>query len=68
MVGFSGILGTGQVEDCKMVKDKLRDGKNCEYVKMIRDIGTKFDDYSISQKIRQIILHWVCELTEEGFF
>ena len=49
MVGFSGILGTGQVEDCKMVKDKLRDGKNCEYVKMIRDIGTKFDDYSINQ-------------------
>ena len=27
MVGFSGILGTGQVEDQKMMKDKLRDGK-----------------------------------------
>ena len=26
MVGFSGILGTGQVEDQKMVKDKLIDG------------------------------------------
>ena len=39
-----------------------------QLIKMIRDIGTKFDDYSISQKIRQIILHWVCELTEEGFF
>ena len=23
MVGFSGILGTGQVEDQKMIKDKL---------------------------------------------
>ena len=27
MVGFSGILGTGQVEDQKMIKDKLIDGK-----------------------------------------
>ena len=27
MVAFSGILDTGQVEDQKMVKDKLIDGK-----------------------------------------
>ena len=27
MVGFSGILGTGQVEDQKMLKDKLIDEK-----------------------------------------
>ena len=27
MVGFSGVLGTGQVEDEKMTKDKLIDGK-----------------------------------------
>ena len=27
MVGFSDILGTGQVEDWKMIKDKLIDGK-----------------------------------------
>ena len=27
MVGFSGILGTGQVEDQNMIKDKLTDGK-----------------------------------------
>ena len=27
MVGFSGILGTGQVEDWKMMKGKLIDGK-----------------------------------------
>ena len=27
MVGFSGILGNGQVEDQKMIKDKLIDGK-----------------------------------------
>ena len=28
MTGFSGILGTGQVEDWKMMKGKLTDGKN----------------------------------------
>ena len=27
MVGFSCILGTGWVEDRKMIKDKLLDGK-----------------------------------------
>ena len=27
MVGFSGILGIDQVEDQKMIKDKLIDGK-----------------------------------------
>ena len=30
MVGFSGILGNGQAEDQKMIKNKLIDGKNCE--------------------------------------
>ena len=34
-------------------------------VKMIRDTGSKFDDYSISPKIRQILLHWDYELTEK---
>ena len=37
-------------------------------VKMIRDAGSKFDDYSVSPKIRQILLHWGFELTEKDFF
>ena len=37
-------------------------------VKMIRDASSKFGDYSISPKIRQIILHWDYELTEKDFF
>ena len=37
-------------------------------VKMIRDADSKFDDYSISPKIRQILLHWCYELTEKEFF
>ena len=74
MVGFSGILGTGSVEDRKMMKDKLIDGKNFlirfrgKLVKMIKDAGSKFDDYSILPKIRQILLRWGYELTEEDFF
>ena len=35
---------------------------------MMKDVGGKFDDYSISLKIRQILLHWGYELTEKDFF
>ena len=35
---------------------------------MIRNVGSKFVDYSISPKIRQILLHWGYELTEKDFF
>ena len=58
MVGFSGILGTGWVEDRKMMKDKLIDGEKIvsrfksKLVKMIKNADSKFDDYSISPKIR----------------
>ena len=37
-------------------------------VKMVKDIGSKFDDYSISPKIREILLHWGYEITEKDFF
>ena len=36
-------------------------------VKVIRDAGSKFDDYSILPKIKQILLHWNYELTEKDF-
>ena len=35
---------------------------------MIKDAGSKLDDYSISPKIRQILLYWGYELTENFFF
>ena len=35
---------------------------------MIKDAGNKFDDYSISPKIREILLPWCYELTEKDFF
>ena len=34
---------------------------------MIRDDDSKFDDYSISPKIRQMLLHWGYELTQKYF-
>ena len=37
-------------------------------VKMIKDAGGKFDDFSISPKIRQILLHCDYELTRKRSF
>ena len=37
-------------------------------VKMTKNAGSKYDDYLISPKIRQILLHWGYELTEKYFF
>ena len=57
-----------------MIKDKLIDGKKLwvdfkgKLVKIIKNSGSKYDDYSISPKIRQILLHWGYELTEKEFF
>ena len=39
-----------------------------KFVNMIRDAGSKFDDYSISPKIRQFFLHWGYELTVKDYF
>ena len=62
MDGFSSTLETGYVEDYKIMKNKLIEkgivsrfrGK---LVKMIKDASSKFDDYSISPKIRHILLY-----------
>ena len=57
-----------------MIKGKLIDGKEIvsrfrgNLVKMIRDAGSKFHDYSISLKIRQILLHWGNDVTEKDIF
>ena len=53
-----------QINRWQKVVSKLR-GK---LVKTIKDAGSRFDDYSISPKIRQILLHWGNELTEKDFF
>ena len=56
MDGFSSILDTGQVS---RFGGKL--------VKIIKDAGSKYDDYSIWPKIRQTLLHWGYDLTEKHF-
>ena len=53
-----------QINRWKKLVSRFRD----KLVKMIRDSGSKFDDYSISLKIRQILLQWGYELTEKDFF
>ena len=53
-----------QINRWKKIVSRFR-GK---LVKMIRDPGSKIDDYSISPKIRQILLHLGHELTEKDFF
>ena len=52
-----------QINTWKKIVSRFR-GK---LVKIIRDAGSKFDDYSISPKIRQILLHWGYELTKKDF-
>ena len=52
-----------QINRWKKIVSRFR----CKLVKMIKDAGSKFDNYSISPKIRQILLHWGCELTEKDF-
>ena len=53
-----------------MMKDKNARWKRIvntfkgKLVKMIRDINGRFHDYSISPKIRQILLHWGYELVK----
>ena len=53
-----------QINRWKNVASRFR-GK---LANLTRDAGSKFDDYSILPKIRQILLHWGNELTEKGSF
>ena len=70
MVGFSGIVSRRSKDDKRQIKrwKKIASRFRVKLVKMIRDAGSRFDDYSISLKIRQILLHWGYELTEKIFF
>ena len=52
-----------QINRWKKIVSRLRD----ILVKMLRNAGNKYD-CSISSKIKQILLHWVYDLTEKDFF
>ena len=49
-----------QINRWKRIVTRFKD----KVVKMIKDVNSRFDDYSISPKIRQILLHWGYELAE----
>ena len=53
-----------KINRCKKIVSRFT-GK---LVKMVGDAVSKFDDYSISPKIGQILLHWGYELTKKDFF
>ena len=67
---FRNWLGRRSEDDKRQINrwKKILSRFRGKLVKMIRDTGSKFDDYSVSPKIRQILLHWDYELTEEDFF
>ena len=53
-----------------MMKDKKKRCKGIVnrfkgiLIKIIKDTDSRFDNYNMSPKIRQILLHWSCELKE----
>ena len=66
MDGFNSILDAFQEKKSSDDSRQFFFSKfKCKLVKMIKDSGGKFDDYSISPKIRQILLHWGYELKKE---
>ena len=67
---FRYLLGRRSKDDERQInrwKD-IVSGFRGKLVKMIRDSGSKFDDFSILLKIRHILLHWGYELTKKYFF
>ena len=67
---FRYLLGRRSIDDKRQTNrwKKIVSRFRGKLVKMIKDAGSKFDDYSISPKIRQILLHWGYELTKKNFF
>ena len=64
---YLGRRGSGNERQIKRWKRIVTRFKGI-LVKMIKNKGAKFDDYSISPKIRHILLHWGYELVESDLF
>ena len=72
---YSGVNGKQYIKSWKefhVLRNKDQNFFCSDYCnvrfQMIKDSGGKFDDYSISPKIRQILSHQGYELTEKYFF
>ena len=48
--------------------EKIVSRSKSKLIKVMKDSGGKVNDYSISPKIRQILLHWSHELTGKSFY
>ena len=59
-LGRRSVYGERQIDRWKGIVSRFK-GK---VVELIKDVGCKFDDYSISPKIRQVSLYWGYEFTE----
>ena len=62
-------LGRRSKEDKMQINrwNKIMSRFRGKLVKMIREVGSTFGDYSILPKIGQILWHWGYELTEKKF-
>ena len=71
MVGFNGISdlsGRRSLDDKRKInrwKEIVSRFKG-KLIKRIKGFNGRFDDYSTSPKIRQILLHWGYELVESN--
>ena len=63
MVTFNGVLDIDDERQIARWKGIVSAFKG-KLVKTIKNVNGRFDDYSISAKIRQILLHWGFELVE----
>ena len=63
---FRNWLGRKSKDDERQIKrwNRIVNRFKCKLIEMIKEVGDRFNDYSISPKIRQILLHWGYELTE----
>ena len=57
---FQALLGRRSKDDERQINrwKKIVSRFRGKLVKMIRNAGSKYDDYSVSPKIRHILLHW----------
>ena len=70
MVGFSGYIkyciGRRSLDDERQITrwKRIVSRLKSKLINMIKNVDGIFDYYSISPKIRDILLHWGCELAE----
>ena len=63
---FRYYLGKRSKDDERQIKrwNGIVNRLKGKLIEMIKKAGSTFDDYSVSPKIRQILLHWGYELIE----